>query len=284
MDPRLVKPQTLYFILISLLIERFPRVPFYGYLRLLFLLYLILPQFQGARVLYEQYVHPFLQENEGHIDEFIASAHDRLKTAGISYFRRAIEYVRENLLQLPPREPDTPTPPPASASPQTYTQALLARFSVPTKAVAAGSSDFYSLLANAVSAATSVGRSSPDMTASGTLIPANLKDSGEKMSFIAAQRDRLNIVLQMLDREAQELQRTDTRSASINMDGSAEDVTQRPASGLSKSRSEADFEKIEAESGTEEEATLRRRNVSSGGSWLPFGFGGQATPSSTQDE
>lgn len=236
-----------------------------------------MPQTQGARVLYEQHVHPFLQENEHHIDGFIASAHDRLKTAGLTYFRQAIEFVRQNILNLPPRErEEPPMPPAASAAPQTYTQALLARFSVPTR-VANSGSDFYGLLANAVAAATSVGRSTnPDMTASGTLIPADLKDSGEKMSFIAAQRERLNIVLQALDREAQELQRSGSgnRAASVNMDGDAGHV-------LTTSRSEADFEKIDAPSGTEEDSAVRRRNVASG-SWLPFGMGQGA--SSAQEE
>ncbi|KAG8426474.1 hypothetical protein J3459_008079 [Metarhizium acridum] len=83
---------------------------FYGYLRLLFFLYLILPQTQGARVLYEEHVHPFLADNETSIDEFIASAHERLKAAGMTYFRRAVEYLKTNILNLPPSEPE-PTPP-----------------------------------------------------------------------------------------------------------------------------------------------------------------------------
>src|SRR6478609_2472562 len=66
------------------------RIPLYGYFRLLFLLYLILPQTQGARRLYEEYVHPYLEKNETQIDDFIASAHERLTAAGISYLKLAI--------------------------------------------------------------------------------------------------------------------------------------------------------------------------------------------------
>lgn len=36
------------------------RIPLYAYLRFFFLLYLVLPQTQGARVIYTVYVHPYL--------------------------------------------------------------------------------------------------------------------------------------------------------------------------------------------------------------------------------
>jgi hypothetical protein len=297
------------------------RVPFYGYIRLLFFLYLILPQTQGARVIYEEHIHPFLQENEAHIDEFIASAHERLKTAGIAYFRHAIAWLREHVLGMPPQAPEPPAP--TNLTPQSYTQSLLARFSIPTarwagEGAASAGSDFYSLLASAVSAAGNAatragggggGPEQQDMTASGNLIPPHLRDSGEKMSFIAAQRERLSFVLAALDREAQNIQNDSSgnaRVSSMSMDGNGdadEEMTQRPPSGLSmfsalsKSRSEADFEKIEAESGAEEDIHLRRRHVSGGpdggsdgggggggGSWMPWGWGLSPQGSSARDQ
>lgn len=273
------------------------RVPFYGYIRLLFLLYLILPQTQGARVLYEERVHPFLQENEGAIDDFIATSHSRLKAAGLSYFRQAVEYIKEHILNLPPSDRQ-PTPDPSSfPNAQTYTQSLLARFSVPAPrwAGAANSgADFYNFLAGAMSAATGAGGSTGsgatrDMSASGTLIPPNLSNSKEKMSFISTQRERLNAVMAALDREAQQIQTGDSGPAGFDgTHDNDEEPTQRPPSGLSmfsalsKSRSEADFEKIEAESGAEDDnAALRRRHVSGstsnqGGSWVPWGLGGSS--------
>lgn len=286
------------------------RIPFYGYARLVFLLYLILPQTQGARVIYEERIHPFLQDNETQIDDFITTLHDRLKATGLAYVRQAIEYIKTNVLGLPPSPTAAPEPS-AASGPQSYTQSLLARFSVPTArwpSTANPGADFYSLLAGAVSTAVAGrggGGSSGDLTASGTLIPSNLGGSDEKMSFITAQRERLNIVLSALDREALELQREDTiraqdresypRAYSMTVDGTDAaahgdedgEPTQRPPSGLSmwsalsKSRSEADFEKIEAES--EDEAAVRRRNVSgdaagAGGSWMPWGWGSGATP------
>ncbi len=318
--PRLVcRTISICFLLAAHLTLSLPRVPFYGYIRLLFFLYLILPQTQGARVIYEEHIHPFLQENEAHIDEFIASAHERLKTAGVAYFRQAIAYLREHVLGMPPQAPEPPAP--TNLAPQSYTQSLLARFSIPTTrwagagagAASSAGSDFYSLLASAVSAAGSAatragggGASQQDMTASGNLIPPHLRDSGEKMSFIAAQRERLNFVLAALDREAQNIQndnvgnaRVSSMSMDVNGDGD-EEVTQRPPSGrsmfraLSKSRSEADFEKIEAESGAEEDIHLRRRHVSGpadgsgggggGGSWMPWGWGSSPQGSSAREQ
>jgi receptor expression-enhancing protein 1/2/3/4 len=258
-------------------------------------------------LIYQTHIHPWLEDNETHIEEFIASAHERLKTAGITYLKQAIELLKTKVLGLPPGEPSVNAVPEPTAGPQSYTQALLARFSVPSaRWTGTGSTgtDFYNLLASAVSAATSAGIGAPssgsgtatgtqDMTASGTLIPPNIRGATEKMTFIAAQRERLNIVLNALDREATELQRSEGgRASSMTFDGNSdENETQRPASGLSgfsglsglsKSRSEADFEKIDAESGAEDEGAVRRRGGNTpsngGGSWMPWGWGSSATP------
>ncbi|KOS19983.1 Receptor expression-enhancing protein 2 [Escovopsis weberi] len=292
-DPAQLTPWLMYWVVFScaLLAESWVYfilawVPFYGYIRLAFFLYLMLPQTQGARVLYEQYVRPFLHENEGQIDDFIASAHDRLRAAGLVYIRRLIDYLRTQVLGLPPveREPAPPSPPP----PKGYTQALLARFSIPS-AAAAGSgassvgSEFYNLLAKAVTSATAASSSSSPSSSPSrdghdhghSVVPSHLQDSKERMSFIAAQRDRLNIILSALDREAAQLQ------------GSEEDEpAPRPPSGLStwsgisKSRSETDFEKIDVDSGAEDDAAVRRRHANNAaaaaaaaddsGAWIPW--------------
>ncbi|KAM4062776.1 TB2/DP1, HVA22 family protein [Hirsutella rhossiliensis] len=305
-DPAQLTPWLMYWVVFNccLLVESWVSfilawVPFYGYIRFFFFLYLILPQTQGARVIYEERIHPFLEENEGTIDNLIASTHDRLKVAGMTYLRRAIEYLKINVLGLPPSEEEEP-PAPAPAGQQGYTQSLLARFSVPTArwtGAAHTGSDFYNLLANAVSAATgatggaSGSRAAPD---SGTLIPPNLRDSAEKMNFIAAQRERLSIVLSALDREAQEIQRDagDAPPGAFAQGHQDNDASsRRRSSGLSKSRSETDFEKVEAESGAEGEdegdGSLRRRHASGtgGGPWLSWGWAsGAGTPKGTSRE
>jgi hypothetical protein len=280
-------------------LKRYPRIPFYAYLRLLFLLYLVLPQTQGARIIYQTHLQPWLHDNEQQIEDFIASAHHRLKQAGISYIKRAIELLRTNVLGLPPSPPSATaadTTGTETGSGQTYTQALLARFSLPSarwtgkdSLGGSGAADFYNLLASAVGAATATGSSGADATtelgsgpeygpgglaASGMLVPDNIQGASAKMSFIAAQRERLAFLMSALEREESQLQTEATadreRAGSLGLDG----VGGAP---LSKSRSEPDFEKLEAESGEEEDAGLRKRTPASGGQaagWVSWAWGG----------
>ncbi|CAG8959909.1 hypothetical protein HYFRA_00013181 [Hymenoscyphus fraxineus] len=300
-DPALLKPWLMYWVVLAcaLLFESWVGfilfwIPFYSWFRLGFLLYLILPQTQGARVLYQSHVGPFLYENELAIDEFISSAHERAKAAGLNYLKQAIEFVKQNLLGHPPREPT----PPATPTRYSYTQTLMARFNLPSAKPAppthTGSggtaTDFYSLLASAVSAATSrdggITSSTRDLSNSGTLIPPSVQGE-ERLSFIAAQRERLSILLSALDKEANTLQNNPVRAkrvGSIHLDGgSEEEPIERPkssASGLSSRKSEADFEKIDAESGNEGSDPQKKRNVNSG-SWLPWSWG--AHPAASVD-
>ncbi|KAI0477449.1 TB2/DP1, HVA22 family-domain-containing protein [Xylariaceae sp. FL0804] len=309
-DPAQLTPWLMYWSVLScaVLVESWTEfilvwVPFYSWIRLGFLTWLVLPSTQGARVLYEAYLHPYLEENELAIEDFIASAHDRLKAAGLQYLKQAIELVRTRLLGMAPSAPPQEEVH-AKAAPAGYTQALLARFAVPGARWAANNAgsaghDFYNILAGAVSAAAAsspasggAGGSARDAGApaapnSRSLIPENLGGAQEKMSFIAAQRERLAFVMGALDKEAAQLARDEPhpahparqdRPSSLSLDGAqqqlhapvgGERTPSRPpsgysvGSGLSKSRSEVDFEKIDAESGAEEEydedGQLRRR-------------------------
>lgn len=268
-------------------------VPFYAWIRAGFLLYLILPQTQGARLIYQQYVHPFLQENEIAIDDFISSAHERAKNAGLSYIKRGVELFRTHVLGLPPKQPCPPPPPPSGWS---YTQSLMARFNMPATrpsfpGSAAGTGiDFNSLLASAIGAATARG-SSPNTAArelsdSGMLIPPNLKGNEDKMSFITAQRERLAVLMAALDTEARNLVSGSARATGMSLDGGEPSVPKdnedsksmrrdSSVSGLSKSRSEADFEKIERD---DESPHRQQQDRSSSGSWLPWAWGAGQKP------
>lgn len=299
------------------------RIPLYPYVRLLFLLYLVLPQTQGAQIIYTTYVHPYLEDNESQIEDLIATTHDKMKAAGMAYLKRAVELLRTQVLGMAPSPEATQTEAnsiPASQRPRSYTQALLDRFQLPAaRWLPAGSNaavgaDFYSFLASAVTAATGAGANNKendpsaaarsalgvgefpmaDLSASGTLVPPTIRGNADKMTFLAAQRERLNMVLSALDREAAQL-RSGATSPSVqdyNLDGvtTPESSTDRPAtsasgkSGLSKSRSEADFEKIEAESGAEEEAETARPAPARSGSWMPWGWGGAANSNAQADK
>ncbi|KAI3321326.1 TB2/DP1, HVA22 family-domain-containing protein [Xylariaceae sp. AK1471] len=313
-DPAQLTPWLMYWSVLScaLLVESWTEfilawVPFYSWIRLGFLLWLVLPSTQGARVLYEGYLHPYLEENELAIEDFIASAHDRFKAAGVRYLKQAIELIRTRVFNLPPTEAQEETR--ATAAPQGYTQALLARFSVPAAQWAANNAgtaghDFYNLLAGAVSAAAGARSSTAksEMLASKSLIPENIGGAQEKMTFIAAQRERLAFMMGALDNEAAQLQQNEEqrraaeqarKPGSISLDG--QEPSRPPSgysigSGLSKSRSEVDFEKIDTPSGTEEDdGSLRRRGhneedagAAAKGGWGFWGWGATGNPAEGQ--
>ncbi|KAL1878025.1 hypothetical protein VTK73DRAFT_8249 [Phialemonium thermophilum] len=289
-DPAQLTPWLMYWVVLAcaLLVESWTEwflvwIPFYAYIRFLFLLYLVLPQTQGARVLYQTYIHPWLEENESTIEDFIASAHERLRSAGISYIKQAIEIVKTNVLGMPATQ--EPSPPPSVASGgQSYTQSLLSRFSLPSArwgdATGGAGTDLYNLLMSTVNAATNAA-TGPSSAPSPSSASSATGGSGPaaRMRFIAAQRERLTVLLSALDREATQLQ-SEAGFSDVTRDAPGEDAG-RPASGLSKSRSEPDFEKLEAESGAEDmdldDSGPRRRvtpSQTSGGSWMPWGWGG----------
>jgi len=119
-------------------------------------------------------------------------------------------------------------------------------------------------------------------------VPDDIRGASAKMSFIAAQRERLVVLMSALDREASQIQtqQTEEEEAGDDRGGSLGDGFDGAsgAAPLSKSRSEADFEKLEAESGEEEEdaGALRRRTPGLGGQaagWVSWAWagGGKAT-------
>lgn len=238
-----------------------------------------------------------------------------MKAAGIAYLKRAIEAFRTQVLGLPPNPAaqQAESNVPASQRPRSYTQALLDRFQLPQAQWSgnAGSTtgqDFYNFLSNAVNAATAAVVSTDntagsdrkaasatrgpgvgafptgDLSASGTLVPPNIQGNADKMTFLAAQRERLNYVLSALDREAAQLKSgaatTPASEQEISLEGLQPGGGDRPTTsssgkstgGLSKSRSEVDFEKIEAESGAEDntQESAQATPAPSGGSWLPW--------------
>lgn len=216
--------------------------PFYSWMRLGLHLYLVMPGQQGSVYLYQSYIHPYLEQHERKIDHFIAESHDRAKSAGLEYLQDAIEYVKVNVLKMPPRQPP---PPPASGA--TYTQSLLGRFTMPAARAGlatAGTSDLFSVLGNAMQQATyptsrSRDSQAADLSASGTLIPPHMVGE-ERTKYISAQRDKLQTLLQAFDQEAHGAQSTTSGSEghrATSSHGGSE-------GGLKKNRSELEFEDL----------------------------------------
>ncbi|KAL8868714.1 MAG: hypothetical protein Q9174_004807 [Haloplaca sp. 1 TL-2023] len=240
-------------------------LPFYAYLRLFLLSYLVLPQTQGARLIYQNYIHPFLAQHEADIDVFITNAHDRAKAVGLQYLKRAIDFVKQNVLGMQAQH----APPPTKG--ETYAQNLLSRFNLPSarQGLAAPAGDFYGLLSAAIGHV-AVGAASRDdqveaMSRSGTLVPSNITDNVEKMTFLATQREKLRMLLTALDKEAKDIS---------NEEMILQDVERRLEPGnrgddLKKSRSEADFDTIDDK---EELGSVKVGNTAGSG-WMPWNWG-----------
>ncbi|KAI2636668.1 TB2/DP1, HVA22 family-domain-containing protein [Xylaria nigripes] len=324
-DPSQLTPWLMYWSVLScaLLAETWTEfilvwIPFYSWMRLGFLLWLVLPSTQGARVLYESYLHPYLEENELAIEEFIARAHDRIKAEGFRYLQQVIELIRTQVFNLPPSGPPQEQTR-AAAAPQGYMQALLARFSMPalqqtptgTRAHGSGGSpkffypttfaDFERMMASALNGTTggSTGKTgnSPisstrhmGATIDGSPMPEEVDEAPVGFSYLAEQRERLAAMLGALDNKAAELQKIEESKGAErlkkigNLFEQQQDPPRPPSeysvgSALSKSRSEVDFENIDAPSGAEEDAILHRRGREEGdagatrGGWNLFGWG-----------
>lgn len=192
----LVVENQLYFILYW--------VPFYSWIRLGIHLYLVLPGQQGSVFIYKQHIHPFLEEHERQIDRLISEAHAKGKAAGMDAIKKAIEYVRVQILGQPPRRP---TPPPSRNV--SYTTQLFNRFTMPSAReglAAAGTSDIFNVIGKALQQTTypdahTQGEQARDLANSGTLIPPNLAGE-ERTDFVNTQRERLRTLLQAFDAEA----------------------------------------------------------------------------------
>ena len=226
-------------------------------------------------MLYQEHVHPFLLHHETEIDEFIGEAHEKLKKAGLSYAKYAVEWVKVHMLGQPPKPPT----PPVSRN-VSYAQQLFSQFNLPTarQGLAAPAGDFYGLLASALQYTTSAGQSREDqaqeLSRSGTLIPKDLSSNAERMSYVSAQRERLGVLMSAFDREA------------YNLSTAPPDAPPRDGPGvdLSKSRSETDFFKVEKEYAEGGSSPQGQQKEGQGG-WMPWNWAGsrQGTASSAAE-
>ena len=254
-------------------------LPFYAWIRLTLHLWLVLPQTQGSKILYQEHVHPFLANHEREIEEFISKTHDRAKAAGWQYLKQAVEFFKENILGLPPKQ----------ASPQqnlypggSYAQNLLARFNLPSArdaaSAAGGFGDFYGLLSSAVGQATAANRSrdaqAADLSASGTLIPPSIQGNDERMTYIATQKERLSVLMKALDTEASNLSAMDAveKSTIRGLD------TESNENSMGRSRSEVSFDRVERDEVEGDERPEHMRTKSGG--WMPWNWNGAESPPS----
>lgn len=63
--------------------------------RFFFILWLVLPQTQGASQVYITHIEPWLRAHDSEIDNYALQIHDQLKALGAEYLARLLHYARE---------------------------------------------------------------------------------------------------------------------------------------------------------------------------------------------
>ncbi|KAF1978324.1 receptor expression-enhancing protein 2 [Bimuria novae-zelandiae CBS 107.79] len=238
-DPAQLAPWLIYFITLALFttVENtldfiLSWVPFWSWIRLTIHLFLILPGSQGATFLYQEYIEPFLYHHEREIDDFITRTHDSAKKAGFAYFQQAVEWAKVNVLGFAPQQR-----PPSPVAGQSYAQNFMSRFNMPA---ARGSDNLYGLVNQALSGASALYSGNRDAQATelsrnANIIPENIRNNDDRLSYVSSQRERLMTLLQAFDREAENV-RAQRESGSRYHEGGG---------GLAHSRSEAEFDRID---------------------------------------
>ncbi|KAK5099770.1 hypothetical protein LTS08_005485 [Lithohypha guttulata] len=264
-DPAQIQPWLLYFVVLSLalLAESWTVfivgwLPFYSWFRLFFLLYLVLPQTQGAKLLYLTYLEPFISHHERQIDDFIGQTHRRLEQMGLGYMNILVEWIREKILgQASPQPHAASAIPPGAQGYASYATDLLSRFAMPAAraqaapSVAGNSGAVLNMLSAAAGAALSAANTGSSRSMPVSAQAANIPDSllsglssmsnEQKASFIGTQRDRLNGMLKALDREQQTLDLAygDSRPSNSRRSPSSQ------GGEFAKSRSQMSFDNID---------------------------------------
>ena len=230
----------------------------------------MLPQTQGAKFLYQTYVHPFLAHHEHDIDLFIGKAHDQAIKLGLQYVKQAIEFFKKNALGIQP----APKVSPRSVSAGGYAQSLLSQFNLPSarQGLAAPAGDVYSLLSSAIGTLNATGGRSrearvEDLSRSGTLIPEGMTSTTEKMTFLTQQREHIRVLLSALDRQASDL----GQEAAIEKDVDRRLTGVQLGEGLKQARSTTPFEEIGRDEGGPD------GKDGSAGSWAPWSWGSKGT-------
>lgn len=204
------------------------------------MLYLVLPQTQGAKVLYLDYLEPYIVHHESQIDDFITQVHAQLQGVGLGYVNYLIEFIREKVLRQ--QSPQPPAQQTGAGSYASYTNDFLSRFLMPQARPSESQpvGGIYSALSGfaasamaggaAGAAGSSRGRGGDSDLDSGLSSRLReLQDPGQKQHLLSSERERLMARLKQLDSEQQNI---DLAYGSSGAGGSG---------GMSKSRSDASF-------------------------------------------
>lgn len=188
--------------------------------------------------------------------------HENARKAGLEYLKKAIDFVKQNLLGIQPKE--------QKFAPQTqggnYAQSLLSRFNLPSarQGLAAPAGDLYGMLSatmGQLGSGAGGSREAQVENMSRSVIPEGMTSNAEKMTFLSTQRERLRMLLTVLDKQASELSQEEMIEKDVERRmGSG---TEGSSESLGKSRSGTPFERIEKD---------EAEDKASGGSWMPWNY------------
>ncbi|KAG0255333.1 hypothetical protein BG011_005196 [Mortierella polycephala] len=74
--------------------------PFYYEVKVLFVLWMVLPQTQGSIYLYQAFIDPYLTQHEREIDQTLKDIQKRAMAMGMQYIKQAIQLIQNLLLDL----------------------------------------------------------------------------------------------------------------------------------------------------------------------------------------
>ncbi|ORY79968.1 hypothetical protein BCR37DRAFT_381394 [Protomyces lactucae-debilis] len=161
-------------------------------------LWMVLPQTQGATQLYLHYLHPQLVLHERDLDKLIFTLHQQAMQSGAAQLQRLYRLVQEILIGPAARAPENSATPTSSTGPAEqdgFIANLLARF----RTVPVGSSA-ETIPATLLAFISSYSRSATSMTPSSAadIVPSHLQPE-ERANYIALQKQKVNNWLQLLD-------------------------------------------------------------------------------------
>ena len=259
---------SLVHLLESTVLLPFTYLPLYAWARLAVHVYLCLPPPQGAVAVYNAHVRPFLGRHETEIEDGLARLHERAKTASVTYARRAADWFRVQVLGAEPLPPPPPPPPPSYYG--SYAQQLLARF-YSTSSTGAGpgaapppvpatTSDLYSTLLSTLRLSSVGGASAVTGHAAQNLIPRDISSPADRLRYARQAQDGLRTLMAAFAKEEGGL------------------LSEADSGGLTKTRSEADFDRIERDEASPDRSKPRS---GSGGGWMPWAW--SAGPAASEE-
>ena len=199
------------------------------------MLYLVLPQTQGAKVLYLDYLEPYITHHERQIDDFITNTHAQLQSIGFGYINVLIEFVRERILRQ--QSPQAPAHETGAGSYASYTNDFLSRFlmpqarpseSQPVGGIYGALSGMAATAMGGAQAGRLRGLSDNDHNTDISEKLKGIQDPSQRANFISTERERLQARLRALESEQQNT-----------------DLAYGQGSGMAKSRSTHSFVNVD---------------------------------------